>query len=184
VFGPDHPVRRPHPEALDLEIAMRRSLIIATTAAGAALAAGLIAVPALAGSTTTTTTSPTTSTGYGTGYGVGTGAGMGVGNGTGLGRSAQGTDADPLAGLSQGTLTADQKSRLAGMAEEEKLAHDVYVVLAASTQDARFARIATAEARHLTEVRALLARYGIADPTAGKADGQFATGSVQELFGG
>jgi hypothetical protein len=64
------------------------------------------------------------------------------------------------------------------MAEEEKLAHDVYVVLAASSKDARFTRIAAAESRHLTEVRALLARYGVSDPTAGKADGVF-TSSVR-----
>jgi hypothetical protein len=100
----------------------------------------------------------------------------------GLGRGAGGSDVDPLAGLTQGTLTADQKSKLAGMAEEEKLAHDVYVKLAASTNDARFTRIAAAEARHLAEVRALLTRYGITDPTAGKADGQFASQKIQSLY--
>lgn len=36
--------------------------------------------------------------------------------------------------------------------------------------------------RHLTEIRALLTRYGVTDPTAGKADGQFASQEVQALY--
>jgi hypothetical protein len=68
------------------------------------------------------------------------------------------------------------------MAQEEKLAHDVYVALAADTQDPRFTRIAAAESRHLAEVRALLTRYGIADPTAGKADGVFASDAIQQQY--
>jgi hypothetical protein len=184
---------------------MRRPYIIATTAAGAALAAGLIAAPAFAGSTSTATPTPSASTsttcpcgatgtaggGWGMQYGRGGGAGMaagsgrtpGAGMGPGMGRWGSGsTAADPLAGLTQGTLTSDQKTALAGMAEEEKLAHDVYVALAADSKDVRFTRIATAESQHLTEVRALLTRYGIADPTAGKADGVFATAAIQQQY--
>jgi hypothetical protein len=89
---------------------------------------------------------------------------------------------DPLAGLTQGTLSSAQKTSLAGMAEEEKLAHDAYLVLAKTSGDTRFSRIAVAEVRHLTEVRALMTRYGVADPTAGKADGVFATAAVQKLY--
>jgi hypothetical protein len=119
--------------------------------------------------------------GYGMGRGAGTGQGMGQGvMGQGMGGGAE--SGDPLAGLVKGTLTADQKSRLAGMAEEEKLAHDVYVKLAVSSKDARFTRISAAESRHLTEVRALLTRYGVADPTAGKGDGSFASASSQQLY--
>jgi hypothetical protein len=99
-----------------------------------------------------------------------------------MGRWGAGGDVDPLTGLARGTLTADQGAKLAGMAEEEKLAHDVYVALAAATKDIRFTRIATAETQHLTEVRALLTRYGIADPTAGTADGVFTSGSVQQQY--
>ena len=54
------------------------------------------------------------------------------------------------------------------MAEEEKLAHDVYVALAARYPDLmQFARIQRSETMHLTAVRTLLTRYGIADPTTG-----------------
>jgi hypothetical protein len=193
---------------------MRRPMIIATTA-GAALAAGLIGVPALAGAATGTTPGATpsasatypcgaTADGSGTGpggWGMRNGRGAGAGNGAGMGnRAGAGNGAgmgngrgagagggmmwtgDPLTGLAQGTLSADQKTKLAGMAEEEKLAHDVYVALAAKNDDVRFTRIPTAETRHLTEVRALLSRYGVADPTAGKADGQFASADVQQQY--
>lgn len=174
---------------------MRRPLIIATTAAGAALAAGLLAVPALAHPFAATSPNTSTTAAPGAGYGPG-GAGMrqgrgnatwapgsgAAGNGTGTGRWAEGGDVDPLAGLAQGSLTADQVTKLAGMIEEEKLAHDVYVALADATGDARFTRIAASESRHVTEVRALLTRYGVADPTAGKADGQFTSDAVQKLY--
>lgn len=188
---------------------MRRPLI-AAAAAGAAFAAGLVALPAMAGTGTPTPNPSPTSTscpcGAGTaagnagaggwgmmngrragagaavtpGTGPGAGAGMLAGRGSGPGRMSW--SGDPLTGLTQGTLTAEQKARLAGMAEEEKLAHDVYVALAAGSGDARFTRIAAGEARHLTEVRALLTRYGITDPTAGKADGVFADAKVQQQY--
>jgi hypothetical protein len=132
----------------------------------------------------------------GNGPGDGTGAGMmqgrmnrgGAGgygiNGSGAmdyGRGAG--DCTALVGsTAQGTLTPEQKTRLAGMAEEEKLAHDVYVALAASTGDTRFTRIATAETRHLEQVRALMTRYGITDPTAGKAAGQFTSTTTGTLY--
>jgi hypothetical protein len=68
------------------------------------------------------------------------------------------------------------------MAEEEKLAHDVYVKLAGVTSGLRFTRISMAETRHHGQIRMLLTRYGVTDPTAGKVDGQFASPSVQELY--
>lgn len=185
---------------------MRRPLIVATTA-GAVLAAGLLAVPAVAAThTSPTSTAPCPMTGasgggqggtgmgrmgQGAGYGPGAGTGSrpgrgngsGAGHGYGMGMGRQGgTVTDPLTGLKQGTLSAGQRQALAGMAEEEKLAHDVYVALAKTTGDVRFTRIATAETRHLAEIRALLTRYGVTDPTVGKADGVFATASVQKQY--
>lgn len=183
---------------LDLEVTMRRPFIVATTTAGAVLAAGLIAVPALAAANSPTgasaggtggTTCPCTGAGAHSGAGrglqngrgAGTGAGTGAGGGVGR-RGKETSTLDPLAGLTQGTLTADQRQALAGMAEEEKLAHDVYVAVAAATKDTRFTRIAAAESRHLDEVRALLTRYGVNDPTSGKADGQFAAAAIQQQY--
>jgi hypothetical protein len=118
------------------------------------------------------------------GAGTGTTAdmGRGAGMGAGMGHVGGSWTGDPLAGLTKGTLSADQEAKLAGMAEEEKLAHDVYVQLATTTRDLRFTRIAAAETRHLAEIRALLNRYGVGDPTAGKADGQFASAAVQQQY--
>jgi hypothetical protein len=153
---------------------MRRSLIIAT-ATGAVLVAGGLAVPALAVPGPAPRGVAADAAGQVTGMGVGYGPG-------GVSGAVRGGSVDPLAGLTQGTLTDAQKLSLAGMAEEEKLAHDVYVALAAKTGDRRFSRISPAETQHLTEVRALLTRYGVADPTAGKADGVFATAAVQRQY--
>jgi hypothetical protein len=87
------------------------------------------------------------------------------------------------AGLpAQGELTASQEATLAAMAQEEKLAHDVYVAFAARYDAMIFDRIATAETQHLTIVRALLTRYGLTDPTAGLADGQFGDPTVQATY--
>jgi hypothetical protein len=100
--------------------------------------------------------------------------GMGAGRGTGMGAD--------LTNVASGTLTASQKTSLAAMAEEEKLAHDLYVTLAAKYGTTSFSRISNAETRHLTEVRIVLTRYNITDPTAGRAVGSFATASTQQLY--
>jgi hypothetical protein len=188
---------------------MRRALLV-TGLAISTLGAVVIAGPVMA-ATGVTTPGPAAGISSfmnnraGNGPGDGTGAGAGAGmmqgrmsrggaggygiNGSGINGSGamgygQGTgDCTALVGsTAQGTLTPEQKTRLAGMAEEEKLAHDVYVALAASTGDARFTRIATAETRHLEQVRALLTRYGITDPTAGKAAGQFTSTTTATLY--
>jgi hypothetical protein len=85
-------------------------------------------------------------------------------------------------GLPSGTVTAQQKRTLASIAEEEKLAHDLYQAFANKYPAVIFDRIATAEAGHLDAVRTLVSRYSIADPTAGKASGTFASGDVQATY--
>ncbi|MFI0508367.1 DUF2202 domain-containing protein [Streptomyces sp. WSLK1-5] len=82
----------------------------------------------------------------------------------------------------QGTLTAAQKATLADMAEEEKLAHDLYTALAARYDVRVFERIATAETQHLTAVRTLLDRYDVTDPTAAKPAGEFTDPAVQATY--
>ncbi|WP_173059470.1 ferritin-like domain-containing protein [Phytohabitans houttuyneae] len=164
-----------------------------TYAATAALAAGVLgagalstlspvwAAPGPAGAAVTTPTP-----GYGPG---GPGAGMGPGwdgNGPGAGMRAgmgAGGGACPLgADVASGTLTAAQRTTLAAMAEEEKLAHDLYQVFADQYDAVVFERIAAAETRHLATVRMLLDRYGINDPTVGLALGQFAAADVQATY--
>ncbi|MFE7860127.1 DUF2202 domain-containing protein [Streptomyces sp. NPDC057403] len=82
----------------------------------------------------------------------------------------------------QGTLTATQKATLAGMAEEEKLAHDLYTAFAARYDVRVFERIAASETQHLTAVRTLLDRYDVTDPTAGKPAGEFTDPTVQATY--
>ncbi|MFF4906155.1 DUF2202 domain-containing protein [Streptomyces sp. NPDC001260] len=83
---------------------------------------------------------------------------------------------------SRGTLTAAQKTTLAGMAEEEKLAHDLYTAFAGRYDARVFERVAAAETRHLTAVRTLLDRYDVTDPTAGHKAGVFADPAVQAIY--
>jgi hypothetical protein len=79
-------------------------------------------------------------------------------------------------------LTAAQKTALAGMAEEEKLARDLYTAFAARYGTRVFATIGRAESTHLAAIRTLLARYGIADPTAGRAAGSFASADMAAMY--
>lgn len=111
--------------------------------------------------------------------GPGRGSGQGMGNrGPGAGMAGLGAITAPM-----GTLTAAQKAELAAMAEEEKVAHDLYVALAAKYPELRqFTNIAKAELQHLTAVRTLMDRYAIADPTTGYPAGEFASATFQTLY--
>ncbi len=79
-------------------------------------------------------------------------------------------------------LTAIQAADLRSMAEEEKVARDLYRAFAARYSSPVWDNIAAAEASHLAAVRTLLSRYGIADPTAGRAEGSFASSAAQALY--
>jgi hypothetical protein len=107
------------------------------------------------------------------------GPGMGPGLGTGV---RDGSCLDPAVTAAKGTLTERQQTTLVAMAQEEKLAHDLYAAFAGTYDAVIFDRIAASETRHLTAVRILLARYGIADPTAGKPAGQFSDPTVQATY--
>jgi hypothetical protein len=118
-------------------------------------------------------------------HGHGSG-GIGVGGGNGMGASG-GSGPCSLIGTAaatapSGTLSAAQKTTLARMAEEEKLAHDLYTAFAARYDAQVFGRIAAAETQHLDAVRTLLARYDVTDPTAGKAAGDFTDAAVQATY--
>ena len=186
---------------------MRTKTTVAAVIATGAVAAALIATPALAsgfqggqgyGQTTRSTQQLADCDGTGTGTGAanrygqtngaGNGAGYGMANGRGNGNGmangngpATGVGAN-LANVPSGTLTDAQKAALASMAEEEKLAHDLYVAFAAKYDVVQFSRIANAETRHLTEVRTVLDRYDITDPTEGKPAGTFASAEFQKLY--
>lgn len=173
---------------------MRRSLALTGIVTAGLTALALLATPALAQGgpnnggngtgtcpmTGTAPVSPGANAPSTPGTGQGYGRGGGMNNGMGMGGGMRGTGAD-LAPM--GSLSATQKATLASMAEEEKLAHDVYVALAAKfPTDYQFARIADAETMHQSALRLLLTRYGLTDPTAGLAAGEFSTAEFQKLY--
>ena len=79
-------------------------------------------------------------------------------------------------------LTAAQAADLTSMAEEEKVARDLYLAFAARYPSPVWDNIAAAENTHLTAIRTPLTWYGIADPTAGRADGDFASAAAKTMY--
>lgn len=120
--------------------------------------------------------------GYGNGAGRGAGQGMGPGAGQGMRQGpGQGTGTG-LTGVESGTLTDAQKAELASMAEEELLAHDLYTAFAADATTPVFEHVADAESQHLVQIRILLERYGVTDPSAGHTTGRFSATDVQATY--
>lgn len=79
-------------------------------------------------------------------------------------------------------LSQEEIAALKYMREEEKLAHDVYVALKSIWGANVFYQISLSETTHTEAILALLNRYGIADPAAGKAAGVFEDPSLQALY--
>lgn len=112
-------------------------------------------------------------------------AGMGQGRKGAMGQGNMGGGEGVGGGLTDvqsGTLTDEQKTELTAMAEEEKLAHDLYVALDAQYDAKVFTNIAKSEAKHLDAVRILLERYDLSDPTVGQEPGEFLTEATQDLY--
>ena len=72
-------------------------------------------------------------------------------------------------------LTAQQRFDLAYSREEERMARDLYKAFADKYDGARpFSNITKSEQRHYDAVGRMLTRYDLADPSAGKAAGDYA----------
>ena len=81
------------------------------------------------------------------------------------------------------TISAQVKADLAFSRDEERMARDLYAVIAAQYDSAiPFSTITTSEQRHYDSIGVLLTRYGIADPAAGKAAGVYANADIQKLY--
>lgn len=80
------------------------------------------------------------------------------------------------------TLSAAEIAGLKFMREEEKLAHDVYVAMYARWGQQVFANIAQSETTHTTAILDLLTKYGVEDPAAGRAEGDFEDHELQALY--
>jgi len=81
-----------------------------------------------------------------------------------------------------GILTSEQEATLSLMAEEEKVAQDLYVAFGDLYGDRVFSNVSNAESKHLSAVQTLLERYDLADPTLGQEFGEFASESMQDLY--
>lgn len=80
------------------------------------------------------------------------------------------------------SLSAFEKQSLAFMREEEKMAYDVYVKMYHNWGLLPFQNIQQSEASHMAAVKTLLDKYGLPDPAAGKAAGEFANSTIQLLY--
>ena len=80
------------------------------------------------------------------------------------------------------TLSAEEIAGLKFMREEEKLAHDVYAALYSVWGATIFDNISQSETTHTETILALLEKYGVADPAAGKAPGEFEDPELQALY--
>jgi len=85
-----------------------------------------------------------------------------------------------LAGQPSGDLTASEKDGLLFMAEEEKLAGDVYQALNEKWNLRVFNNIGKAERTHEAAIKTLLTRYSLPDPTRGA--GVFSNDTMQVLY--
>ena len=113
------------------------------------------------------------------GQGRGPGKGAGV---PGAGPPASSPIAGYLATLPKEALSAAETDQLLFLREEEKLARDVHRALFAANGDQSFANIASAEQRHMDEVKILLDRYGLTDPAATTAPGEFRNARLASLY--
>ena len=132
------------------------------------------------------------------------GGGPGQGQGHGQGQRGQGqiggTNAMPAGQGGQGPMGAAgsnipdidllpredlsdaERAGLYYMREEEKLAHDVYIALYDKWGSTIFDRISLSETRHTNMVLALIQKYNLDDPAAGKAPGEFSNPDLQALY--
>lgn len=80
-------------------------------------------------------------------------------------------------------LSVTEAQDLAFMREEEKVARDVYLTLAKKYPTVpAFANIAKSESTHMSAVKTLLDRYGVADPVGANPVGVFENDDLQDLY--
>ena len=82
----------------------------------------------------------------------------------------------------QARLTSSEAAHLRFIREEEKLARDIYYVLAEMWDLKIFVKIAESEQRHTDAVRLVIEKYVISDPAKATPPGIFANEEVQKLY--
>lgn len=79
-------------------------------------------------------------------------------------------------------LSADEKSSLMFMREEEKLARDVYLTFYEMYKMPIFKNIANSEQAHTNAIKYLLTKYSIPDPVVNDARGVFSNTELANLY--
>lgn len=120
------------------------------------------------------------SQGQGHGHGHGAGKGHGQGHGEGKGQE-QG-----LAAMTEpaGELTAEMEAQLSILAEEEQLAHDLYVLADSlyGSDTSTYGNISGAEVRHFTAMNKVLDVYGLDFETEMDEPGTFDNDDLQAAY--
>ena len=80
------------------------------------------------------------------------------------------------------TLTGEEIGHITYMREEEKLARDVYLTLYESYQVPIFDNISESEQRHMDAIKRLIDKYGLEDPVANDAVGEFTNPVFTNLY--
>ena len=120
-------------------------------------------------------------------FGPGGGHGRGAGPMNGGGMAGGPNPERPGIGTLIETLPVEdvddaETADLVYMREEEKLARDLYTTFYEIYDYRVFERIAASEARHTEAIKAVLDRYGIADPITDDTPGVFADATLQTLY--
>jgi len=89
---------------------------------------------------------------------------------------------DPTATESVAIVTDELATSIVFMREEEKMARDVYLYLFESWNQAIFENIAASEQKHMDAVKGLIVQFGLTDPVAEDAQGQFQNENLQYLY--
>jgi hypothetical protein len=92
------------------------------------------------------------------------------------------TSSAAAASTAAASLSLEEIAALKFMREEEKLAHDVYAALYSLWGANVFYQISLSETTHTEAILALLSKYGIDDPAASTAPGEFADPELQTLY--
>jgi hypothetical protein len=79
-------------------------------------------------------------------------------------------------------LSQAEKDGLVFMREEEKLARDIYRVLGAEYSLPVFSNIAGAESTHMSAIKRLLDKHGVADPVNPDVAGSFQNPQLERLY--
>ena len=87
-----------------------------------------------------------------------------------------------LEGIPKEPLSDAEKKGLLLMREEEKLARDLYKALYDKWGIRAFSNIAKSEQQHMDSVKALLDRYGLADPVGSNKPGEFSDPALQKAY--